>query len=398
MRFPAVLVVSLIILSFIVDYLLYGIIKKNGENKVIKYSHLSISAFFILTLFVALVAPLKSIGDGLFFAFMWGVLTYISVYAPKIVYLLFYGISLIPKRYGRKRIKPVSVIGLLLSIVIFVTMWTGAFYTKNTIEVKNVDIVSGKIPEVFDGYKIAQFSDLHVGSYNRDTDFVEKVVATLNNLDADLIVFTGDIVNKETDELLPYIELLSQIKAKDGVYTILGNHDYGDYKTWSSDSIKQANNDSLQSCFHKMDWIPLNNEYCYLKHGLDSIALIGVENWGDPPFKTYGNLKGAYPDLNDSNYKILLSHNPAHWRAEVLPDSNIDLMLAGHTHGMQSQISIFGYRFSPAWFRYKEWGGLYSSDSGDQLLYVNIGLGQVALPARFGSAYPEITVLELKSK
>lgn len=398
MRFPVILVVSLIIVSFFADFLLYRIIAKQSKSKLLKYFHVTVSAFFMLTLFVALFAPLKSISNSMFFMFMWSVLTYISVYAPKTIYLISYGISIIPEHYGKKRLKSIGVVGIFLSLFVFIAMWWGAVYTKNTIEIKNVEIQSDKIPDSFNGYRIAQFSDLHVGSYDGDITFLNKVVETLNQLDVDMIVFTGDIVNQESVELSPFIDILSNLKTKDGVYAILGNHDYGDYKIWPSDSAKQFNNDLLQAYFKEMNWISLNNDYRFIRHNTDSIALIGVENWGDPPFKTYGNLKESYPDLNDDNYKILLSHNPAHWRAEVLKDTNIDLMLAGHTHGMQSQISIFGLRLSPAWFRYKEWGGLYHSETGKQLLYVNIGLGQVALPARFGNAYPEITVLELKAQ
>lgn len=398
MRFPVILVVSLIIVSFFADFLLYRIIAKQSKSKLLKYFHVTVSAFFMLTLFIALFTPLKSISNNVFFMFMWGVLTYISVYASKTIYLISYGISIIPEYYGKKRLKSIGVVGIFLSLFVFIAMWWGAVYTKNTIEIKNVEIQSEKIPDSFNGYRIAQFSDLHVGSYDGDITFLNKVVETLNQLNVDMIVFTGDIVNQESVELSPFIDILSNLKTKDGVYAILGNHDYGDYKIWPSDSAKQFNNDLLQAYFKKMNWISLNNDYRFIRHNADSIALIGVENWGDPPFKTYGNLKDSYPDLNDDNYKILLSHNPAHWRAEVLKDTNIDLMLAGHTHGMQSQISIFGLRFSPAWFRYKEWGGIYHSETGKQLLYVNIGLGQVALPARFGNAYPEITVLELKAQ
>ena len=398
MRFPAVLVISLIILSAVSDYLLWLIIKKHSKSKLLKYIHLTVAGLALLALFAALVAPVKSIGHTLFFTFMWSIFAYMSIYIPKAVYLIFYGLSSVPLIFKRKRVKSVLWIGAALSVITFITVWWGVIYTRNTIEIKNVQIVSDRLPASFDGFKIAQFSDIHVGSYNGETDFVEKVVNTINGLNADLVVFTGDIVNQETKELDPYIDILSGIRSKLGVYTILGNHDYGDYKIWSSDKEQAENNALLQEYFKRMKWNALNNDYCFIKQGTDSLALIGVENWGDPPFKTYCDLSVSYPNLNDDNFKILLSHNPAHWKAEIIGNTNIDLMMAGHTHAMQSQISIFGYRFSPAWFRYHEWGGLYTSESGTQKLYVNIGLGQVALPARFGTAYPEITLFELKSK
>jgi hypothetical protein len=208
-------------------------------------------------------------------------------------------------------------------------------------------------------------------------------------------VFTGDIVNRRTDEIYPFVDTFAKLHAPYGVYSILGNHDYGDYSDWQSDEAKQANLQELIDIENGMGWQMLNNATAMIHCGADSIALIGVENVGDPPFHTYGDLDAAYPTLDDGVTKILLSHNPAHWVTDICdaPDKNIALTLSGHTHAMQI---AFG-RISPAVFRYRTWGGRYDDSGNNNMLYVNIGVGTVGFPARIG-ATPEITLFTLKSK
>ena len=309
------------------------------------------------------------------------------------VTIVFDGIASIPHFWFKHRWKFVSMCGIALSFITFGFMWWGALINRYDINVNEVDVEIVNLPESFDGYRVAQISDLHLGTYQKDTLFISTLVDSINNLDVDVVVFTGDIVNRTTNELAPFITTLSRIKARDGVYSILGNHDYGDYSDWASDEDKKANNDLMRDYQCKMGWNLLLNETRYLKRGNDSIAVIGVENVGDPPFKNYGSLKDAYPNLNDSTVKILLSHNPAHWEREISNhnERNIALTLSGHTHAMQ--ISLLG--ISPASFRYKYWSGLYADDSNRQKLYVNVGVGTVAMPMRIG-ANPEITILKLK--
>ena len=209
-------------------------------------------------------------------------------------------------------------------------------------------------------------------------------------------MFTGDIVNRRSNELLPHTGALSRITARDGVYSILGNHDYGDYCEWPSAKAKQDNMNLLRSLQKGMGWKLLLNETEWLRRGGDSIAIIGVENIGDPPFHTYGDLAISYPgNLGDTTTKILLSHNPMHWVNDISghTDKNIALTLAGHTHAMQME--LFGW--SPAEWRYPTWGGLYTDPEGRQNLYVNIGIGAVGMPMRIG-ATPEITTITLRKK
>lgn len=272
-------------------------------------------------------------------------------------------------------------------------MWWGALLNRFTLEVKPVEITIPDLPESFKGYKIAQISDMHVGTFNNDTSYVKKIVDEVNALNPDLIVFTGDIVNRKTSELRPFINTLSNLKAKDGVISILGNHDYGDYMIWPSDDHKQLNMQRLYDAYSRTGMRLLLNETAWLRRGTDSIAVIGVENIGDPPFTIYGSLPRSYPDLSDSNTKILLTHNPQHWVDSIADrsDINIPLTLSGHTHAMQIELA----GISPAMWRYPTWGGLYTDSRSERSLYVNIGCGTVGIPMRLG-ATPEITVITLR--
>ncbi|MBD5287465.1 MAG: metallophosphoesterase [Bacteroides sp.] len=348
---------------------------------------------------------------------MWLLYSFLTIYISKIVYAL---ISLITRlcsfiskgrirerRYERdiKRGNVGVKIGMILAFCTFFLLWWGVFFTRREIRVNQVTITSAKLPAAFNGYKIVQFSDAHVGTWGNDTTFISKLVDRINGLKPDMIVFTGDIVNRRTDELQPFLKVLSRLKAKDGVYSVLGNHDYGDYIDWKNEADHKRNNELLARWEKEMGWRLLNNERAFVTKGNDSIVLIGVENWGEPPFPEYGRLTEAYPshrdstyNLNDSRFKILLTHNPEHWSREVLNISNIDLSLSGHTHAMQMMISIGNWKWSPSVFKYSRWGGLYKekSKSGEPMnLYVNIGSGEVGMPSRIGSAYPEITEIIL---
>lgn len=266
----------------------------------------------------------------------------------------------------------------------------GAVMGKEYFQVKEVTINSKDIPEAFNGYRIVQLSDIHIGSWEGNTKAIQKAVGKINALQPDLIVFTGDLVNNLASELDEFIPILSQLKAKDGIYSVLGNHDYSLYIQWENEEEQKANLDSLKAKEAQMGWQLLNNRHVKLHHQGDSIALIGVENGGNPPFPNYADLKGAIQGT-EGMFKILLSHDPSHWRREVLPDTDIHLTLAGHTHAMQTKI----LGFSPSRFVYPEYEGLYKEDG--QMLYVNVGLGYLMFPMRLG-AWPEITLFTLNTE
>jgi len=317
-------------------------------------------------------------------------LTFIIIALPKIFFTV---ISLfdLPLRYFFKwKVYPFTVLGLLVSVgVIYVAVY-GSVAGKSNFEVKKITYLSDKLPASFEGYKIVQISDIHIGNWEGDRKSIARMVEIINALQPDAIFVTGDLVHNSASELDGYEDILAQFKAKDGVYSILGNHDYGLYKRWGSEEKQAQNLDDLKRRQSALGWKLLNNEHTYLIRNNDSIALIGVENDGAPPFPQYGDLPKATQGISSDKMKILLSHDPTHWRREVL-DTDIDLMLAGHTHATQLAIG----NFSPAAFVYPEWRGLYTE--GDQALYVNVGIGHVGIPFRFG-AWPEITEITLRQK
>lgn len=325
---------------------------------------------------------------------MWVVFAYITIYLPKYIYTLFDIIGRLPLLWHRQRIRIVSLTGAVLGCIVFFAMWWGALFNRFNIDVEEVDVNIPDLPAAFDGFRIAQISDLHVGTYGSDTTFISDIVARINSLQPDLVLFTGDIVNRHTPELEPFVSVLSRIRSKYGVYSVLGNHDYGDYHEWPDSAARLANNEHLATLQQQMGWKLLRNEYRDIVVDGDTMVLIGVENIGDPPFHVYGDLRKAYPSPEDNRFKVLMSHNPAHWVKDVCGSSNnIALTLSGHTHAMQ--VELFG--LSPAVFRYRTWGGLYNDGTEDKQLYVNIGAGTVGFPARVG-ATPEITLITLHGK
>ena len=308
---------------------------------------------------------------------------------PKTLFMLcsFIGI-LVHTLLKRCPTRPFTLVGIVLALYSFGCIAYGSFFGITRFEVKEVEYSSPRLPDGFDGYRIVQLSDIHIGSWQGRQKSIQKLVDMANGQKADLIVFTGDLVNQQSHELDAFAPILSQLHAPDGVYSILGNHDYGTYYRWKSPEEESANLDYLLRQEGAMGWTMLNNDHAIVRHNGDSIALIGVENDGEPPFSQFADLPKAIRGT-DGMFKILLSHNPTHWRREVLPRSDIDLMLAGHTHAMQG--IFFGH--SLAELMYPEWGGMYTEDG--RSLYVNIGIGYVGLPFRFG-AWPEITVITLK--
>ncbi len=399
MRLPILPVLLIIVVGALIDLYIYRRIPREAvvaRTRLRWHSVQSASGmFFAVMLAAALCLPRKSGTDAMLISVMWLLFTYFSVYAGKLVFIITDFIGGLPKAFRKPRIKALTYAGATLGIIVFALMWWGALINRFRTDIREVDIEIPDLPTAFDGYRIVQVSDMHVGTYGADTTFLHKLVSEVNALHPDLIVFTGDIVNRHTAELLPHTTTLSGLKAPDGVISILGNHDYGDYATWTNEAEKLRDRELLYSLQKDMGWKLLRNETEWLKRGNDSLAIIGVENIGEPPFSVYGDLKASYSgDLDDSNAKILLSHNPMHWANDIAGNEacNIALTLSGHTHAMQ--IELFG--ISPAAWRYETWGGLYTDSLGHNL-YVNIGTGTVGAPMRIG-ATPEITLFTLKGR
>lgn len=395
MRLPLIPVLIILIISILIDTFIYRRMRRSGIVRKWRVAYTAFSAVCLLILVATIIAPKKTGEDAQLRALMWTIFGYLTVYVPKIVAATFMLIRLGLAKLLHRPLRGLSYAGASIGAILFGLMWWGALFNRYNLDVREVSVDIEGLPTAFDGYRIAQISDLHVGSLTGESPkFLSDIVKCINALHPDVIVFTGDIVNRHSPELAPFTSILGRLQATDGVYSIMGNHDYGDYHRWSSPDLKQADIDSLQTMQASMGWLMLNNDHTWLRRGSDSLALIGVENIGDPPFHIYGSLQHAYPTLADDNTKILLSHNPIHWSDSIAdrPDMNIALTLSGHTHAMQ--VELLGA--SPAAMRYDRWGGLYT-DSLGRNLYVNIGLGVVGLPARIG-ATPEITILTLHSK
>lgn len=299
-----------------------------------------------------------------------------------------------PKGNGISR----SVFLKRTALVLGATTLGGFLYgitNRYNYQVRRVKLKFDNLPNAFKGTRIVQISDIHSGSFDNH-EAVLRGAKKIMDEQPDIIFFTGDLVNDRADEIQPYKDIFSQLKAPLGVYSTLGNHDYGDYAQWPSPEAKVANLEWLKSTHGEMGWKLMMNEHVVLEKDDDKIAIVGIENWGAKAgFPKYGDMSKAYQGLDEKNipFKILLSHDPSHWDNEVqqkYPD--IDLTLSGHTHGMQFGIEIPGFKWSPVKYVYKNWAGLYQK--GKQHLYVNRGFGFLGYPGRLG-ILPEITVIEL---
>ena len=391
MRLPLIMIAVASIVCGAIDFGIYKSLVhfKCGNSTKRGYCIFSVIVWVIFLL--AILVPKKDIGNDGLVVIMWMLFSVLSIYVAKLLFLLFSLICSIFVKSKNCLIAPCIIALSSLGLLLY-----SSAVTPYQINVSNIDIEFDNLPKAFDNYKIVQFSDLHLGSYISGSTFIDELVDSINAQNANITVFTGDIVNRQSNEMAVYTECLKKLCSPDGVFSVLGNHDYGDYMHWESEEMKKLDVESLVSMQQRMNWTILNNSHTIIRNGNDSIALIGVENWGDPPFKMYADLSSSYPNLNDSTFKILLSHNPAHWDAEIIDKTNIALTLSGHTHAMQCAFNIFGKYISPAVFRYSRWSGLYTNQE-KQYLYVNSGIGEVAIPARIG-VKPEITVITLHCK
>eukprot|EP01132_Coremiostelium_polycephalum_P002989 gene2989-3732_t len=285
-------------------------------------------------------------------------------------------------------------IGVIATTAPLTILGYGIAVGAHDYRIRRIKMVIPHLPAAFHGIRMAQLSDIHSGSF-----FNKKAVAggihLLLQEKPDIIFFTGDLVNDTADEVKEYFPIFSQLQAPLGIYSVLGNHDYGDYITWPSLKAKQANLNDLCTAHQLLGWRLLRNENAFITMGSDQLAILGVENWG-LHFVQHGKLAKAYEGTQEAPVKLLLSHDPSHWDAQILPQfSDIDITLSGHTHGFQFGIEIGAFKWSPAQYRYKQWAGLYQQ--GAQYLYVNRGFGYIGYPGRIG-ILPEITIIELAKR
>lgn len=307
---------------------------------------------------------------------------------PKLMFVLTYGLGHFGALLFHFHQKNIVQVSALVSAIAFAATFYGCFFGWKKLNVVERTFVYPSLPKNFDSYRIVHLSDLHLGTYSGDVSFVSKVVDSVNSLRPDLIVFTGDLVNSASDEIIPFADVLSRLKARDGVLSVLGNHDYCVYRRYVSKKEAIEELERVKAMERKLGWNLLVNENHVIHRGSDSLAVIGVENAGAPPFKDYSDLQGALRGVENSSFSILLSHDPTHWRREVLGKTKIDLMLAGHTHAAQFKVGSF----SPSKWTYSEWGGPYKEKG--KFLNVSLGIGG-SVPFRIG-AWPEIDVIVLK--
>ncbi|WP_170111313.1 metallophosphoesterase [Mangrovibacterium marinum] len=300
-----------------------------------------------------------------------------------------------PLRFLRSKVYSHTVLlsGTLISFGMLLSIAHGITQGKNTLQVNQEEIWLNELPPELDQLKLVQVSDIHLGSF-ANARFMEHTAAAVNALEPDLLLFTGDMVNNYYQEMLGFEDALAKMTAKYGKFAIWGNHDYGDYSDWASETDKIANHQAVADKIREAGFELLQNESAQVVIGDTSIYLIGVENWGHRPFPQYADLGQSMQDVPDDAFRILLSHDPAHWADEIRYKTSIPLTLSGHTHGAQFGYKVAGITFSPMYFIQPLWAGLYQA--GNQYLYVNQGLGCVGFPGRI-DMNPEITVLSLRS-
>lgn len=292
------------------------------------------------------------------------------------------------------RRKFVSQIALGLASIPLTSLLYGMYKGRYNYKVLQYELTYDDLPEAFDGFTITQISDVHSGSFD-NAKKVQYGIDLINRQQSDVILFTGDFVNNRTSELDPWIDTFAQLKAPFGKYSVMGNHDYGDYMQWPSEAAKVENFEAFKKAHQSMGFDLLLNESRFLEKDGQRLALIGVENWGAGRFKKAGDLNKAVSGLEATDFKVLMTHDPSHWEAEVLPHPfPFHLTLSGHTHGMQFGIEIPGWiKWSPAQWRYKQWAGVYERDQ--QRINVNRGFGFLAYPGRVGM-WPEVSVITLR--
>lgn len=336
---------------------------------------------------------------GMFFVF----------YIPKIFLIVFYLIEFIIRipaillRRNKKEnrslrffssLRILSVTGTFIAVIVCLIIVHGIFIGRTNYKVEHVTLSFKELPKNFDGVKIALIADMHLGSFGDSLD-VRKGIDLMMNEKPDVIFFAGDLVNNEAEEAEVMMCELTRMHAPLGMYSILGNHDIGDYRRWKTIDEKNTNLELLKSLEKKAGFKLLIDENLILRKGNDSIAIIGVNSWGLPPFKGYGDIDKAMDGVNDVPFKILLTHSPTHWDKKIAGKKNIQLSLAGHTHAMQFGINCCGIFWCPLKWMYPHWAGLYNE--GEQYLYVSRGFGYIGFPGRIGMT-PEITIIELKKK
>ena len=395
MRMYLLSLVSLLLLIAIPDTFFYLKLKRRDSHPFYIALHL-IPALIFSGLFLYIKFGLENMHNfRIVVAVMWLFFFFLLIYLSKLIHAVFFVIEYIYKKITGSESIYFYIARIGLNVYVVAVMLISAYITPRNFEVTHIQIPIAGLPASFDGYRIVQLSDIHLGSWNHKFHKLYSVVKLVNEQQPDIIVFTGDMVNNFAEEATGWRPYFLKLKARYGKYAILGNHDYGDYTNWKNDSLRSENNRHIRQAITNFGFRLLLNEHVYLTCDSDSIMLAGVENPGNSKRANYSDLNKALRAANPKVPEILLMHDPSQWDNEVLHHTNIALTLSGHTHAGQLGIKIGKRLFSPSAFVFKYWAGLYKVDN--QLLYVNRGIGYIGLPMYIG-VQPEITVIELMRK
>lgn len=338
--------------------------------------------------------------------FLWKFIWILSMVLGDLIFLpgnlvRFFKVRVMDNNRIWKRSYGFAKVGMVVGVMIAMVMLSGFFFWVYSFQVRTIEVPVKGLPASFDGFRIVQLSDIHLGSWVSDKP-LKRAMELTNQQNPDIIVFTGDLVNYTTDEAYPFREALSILKAPLGIYAILGNHDYGEYVRWDNPEMQEENNQALADFYAGINWKLLNNQHEIIRKGKDSLAVLGIENWSNKKiWGQRGKLGEAIAGVEATPVKILLSHDPTSWRSLILNHyPGIILTLAGHTHAMQMGWETERFRWSPAQWMFPEWAGLYEDvrkNGNSRFLYVNRGLGHLGIPGRIGIR-PEITLLILRKK
>ena len=399
--------IILIGIYILIDIYAFQALKTITSNKLWHYSYLLLSLAVIANLIIqnlipqegSVVSGARSYAFGLLLALIVPKLFLVIIMFAEdllrfIVALYYRFFSTESSLTLPSRRKFVSTIALGIAAIPFASLLYGMYRGKYNFKVLKYELSFDDLPEAFDGYQITQISDVHSGSFD-NRDKIAYAINLINEQQSDAIFFTGDMVNNKAEEMEPWKDLFGSLKAKDGVFSILGNHDYGDYVQWVSESDKAANLDQLKTLQKDMGYDLLLNDNRRIQRGTDTLNIVGVENWGAGGFVKHGDIEKASAGLTKEDFKILLSHDPSYWQENIKSnDKHFQLTLSGHTHGMQFGIEIPGFlRWSPVQYRYKNWAGIY--EEFGRYINVNRGFGFLGYPGRVG-IWPEVTVITLK--
>jgi len=321
----------------------------------------------------------------------------VSSFIPKVIFVIIISVLFFTNHAftQKESLLFIPLVGLFSGFLPFFVIMHAIFRALYRFKVHHSKIRTDLLPKETGRLKIVHISDLHLGSFNFRYHILERAVKIINHIEPDLILFTGDLVNNFAWELKGWSEILQKLEAVHGKYAVLGNHDYGDYSSWKTEDLKQKNFESIKYFYRKIGFKLLLNESETLAFKGAELGIIGVENWGYPPFPQHGDLNKALKDLPDTDLKILLSHDPTHWAEEVVHVTDIFLTLSGHTHGMQAGVNLKNKQWSPIKYKYKHWAGIHKE--GNQYINVNRGLGWLGFPGRLGMR-PEISFLEILPK